>query len=318
LGSGVLVLRNAGSKIGIVASSLVTSQLACQSDTAYRSTAWGHASQVLTFWHLASMDAPTVAVVWALAIARSVQVHLQPWIIFLLAGGTWTVYVLDRLLDARQAIRANALAVLRERHYFHWRHRRTFLALAACTAAGAAALIVILMPVAAQQHNSLIAIAALAYFSGVHAPTRLPRWLRQVCSKEMLVGILFAVGCAAPTLTRLHPAASPWPIVLSLAFFAVLAWLNCAAISSWESPRTSRTIPAAIIGFAVAGLAIAICLPPPLAPTSALLSSAALSAILLLALHQFRHRLAPVTLRALADLVLLVPALLLIPGVLPR
>jgi hypothetical protein len=41
-----------------------------------------------------------------------------------------------------------------------------------------------------------------------------------------------------------------------------------------------------------------------------------LSAILLLALHQFRHRLAPVTLRALADLVLLVPALLLIPGVL--
>jgi hypothetical protein len=55
---------------------------------------------------------------------------------------------------------------------------------------------------------------------------------------------------------------------------------------------------------------------PAFAGTSALLISGALSTLLLLALHRLRGRLAPITLRALADLVLLVPAALLIPGVL--
>lgn len=317
MGDGVLVRRNAGSKIRIVASSLVTSPLA-QSGSLPRTTQRLHAVHVLTFWHLASIDAPTVAIVWALAIARSVQVHLEPWIAFLLAIVTWTVYVLDRVLDARSAVRSHTPAVLRERHHFHWRHRRIFLPLATCTAAGAVVLIVKLVPREAQQHDSLIAAAALAYFSGVHTGARLPRWIHRICSKEMLVGTLFAVGCAAPTLARLSPDASAWPVILSLASLALLAWLNCASISNWESQTSSKTIPAATVGFAIAGLAIALFLPPSQAPTSALLSSTASSALLLRALHSHRDRLTPVTLRALADLVLLIPAVLLIPGVLPR
>lgn len=316
MGDGVLVLQNAGSKIGVVATSLVTAPPA-QSDSLPRTAQRVHAVHVLAFWHLASIDAPTVAVVWALVIARSVQVHLEPWIAVLLAIGTWTVYVLDRVLDARSAVRSHTPALLRERHHFHWRHRRVFLPLAFCTAAGSVALIIKLMPRAAQQHDSLIAAAALAYFSGVHTAARLPRWIRLICSKEMLVGALFGTGCAAPTLTRLSPDASAWPVVLSLASLAVLAWLNCAAISSWESQQSSIAIPASAIAFALAGLAIAVVLPSSLAPTSALLSSAALSALLLLALHNHRDRFTPVTLRALADLVLLMPAFLLIRGVLP-
>jgi hypothetical protein len=135
----------------------------------------------------------------------------------------------------------------------------------------------------------------------------------------MLVGILFAIGCTAPTLTRLSPDASAWPVVLSLSSLALLAWLNCAAISNWESSqRSSKTVPVATVSFAIAGLTIALFLPPSLAPTSAFLSSAASSAFLLFALHSRRDRFTTVTLRALADFVLLVPAILLIPGVLPR
>ena len=273
-------------------------------------------TRLLASWHLLSLDAPSVAIVWAHAIARAAHVHLQPWIALLLATGTWTVYVLDRILDARRALRSNSPELLRERHQFHWRYRRSIIPIAACTGLAATAIIFRLMPPAARRHDSLIAAAALAYFSGVHSSARLPQALRRLCTKEMLVGILFAAGCSAPTLTRLH-SASPWPSILTLGLFAAIAWLNCAAISRWESQTSFDISPAAFI-ISLFALAVALILPPAQACTSALLICAALSALLIAGLHRMRHRLQPVTLRGLADLVLLAPAILLIPRVGPR
>ena len=270
----------------------------------------------MDFWHLASLDAPTVAVVWAFAIARSAHVRLEPWMAILLASGTWTVYVLDRILDARGAITANISGLLRERHHFHWRHRRILIPLAFCTGVSALVMIFRCMPAAARRHDSIVAAAALAYFSGVHAKTSFPSWLQRLCSKELLVGILFAAGCAAPTLTRICSAFA-LPIALSFLFFAALAWVNCAAISNWELERSSIRISAVAVIIALLGLSFAICLSALLPRTSALLSSGAVSAFLILVLHRTRHRINPLTLRALADLVLLAPAVLFIPGVLP-
>jgi len=51
----------------------------------------------LRLWHLASLDAPTVAVVWTLGFAWAASVRLPPWIPVLLALATWAVYVADRL-----------------------------------------------------------------------------------------------------------------------------------------------------------------------------------------------------------------------------
>lgn len=300
-----------------MASPLVSSQLACSRCTLSCTKLRGVAGQLVALWHLTSLDAPTVAAVWALAIGRCAHLHLEPWILFLLAGVTWTVYVMDRLLDAHRAISARDAAVLRDRHHFHWRYRRWLVPIAFCTAVTAVALVVSRMPPAAREHDSILAAAALAYFSGVHARTRFPQWLRRLGSKEMLVGILFAAGCAAPTLSRLHSTESVGPVILSIVCLAVLAWLNCAAISTWESQATSTNFAVAAALFAIAGLVIAIVISPALALTSGLLSCAAISSLLLLALHLSRHRLSPVTLRALADLVLLVPAVLLIPGALP-
>jgi hypothetical protein len=297
-----------------VASSLVSSQVDSCAQSVSHSQSRRQFTRILDLWHLASLDAPTVAVVWAFAVARSAGVHLEPWIPLLLACGTWTVYVIDRLLDARRAINSHNLATLRERHYFHWRHRHALFPLAASAGALALALIIRLMPIATREHDSLIAAAALIYFSGVHSPAQLPRWAFRIASKELLVGILFAAGCAAPALSHLHVGASAWPILPSVLFLASLAWLNCAAINIWETQSTRIRIPASVATLTFAGLVAAMVLAPDHARVSALLGCGALSSLLLFVLHRMQHRLDPVTLRALADLILLTPVLLLIPG----
>ena len=309
--------RICGSRIGAVASPPISSQVVSPANLVHRLKPFRSLSRLVAFWHLASLDAPTVAVVWALAIARSAHVRLEPWVIFLLAGVTLTVYALDRLLDARRAIRTHALETLRERHHFHWRHRRLLLLLTFCTGVTAIALIFRLMPVVTREHDSIIAAAALAYFSGVHAPARFPQGIRRLGSKEMLVSILFVAGCAAPTLARLPSHPSIWALDLALAFLVLLAWLNCAAISIWESQGAGTNVEATAEALALAGLAVSMVLPYTLQSTAALVGSSALGALLLLILHSLRNRLSPVVLRALADFVLLTPAVLLIPGTLP-
>src|ERR1700744_3758153 len=88
------------------------------------------APAIVRYWHLASFDAPTVAVVWALGFAWTVRVQLPGWAPVLIALVTWAVYVVDRLLDARAAFRSGDDNGLRERHFFHWKHRRILTPLA--------------------------------------------------------------------------------------------------------------------------------------------------------------------------------------------
>jgi hypothetical protein len=280
------------------------------------------AAAVLALWHLASLDAPTVAVVWTLVFAWAARVRLPLWVAALMALVTWAVYIADRLLDARSALRDGCFHGLRQRHIFHWRHRRLFLPLALASAITAAVLVLALMPAAARERNSLLAAAALVYFSSVHFPRRLPRFAasilnagrfasrissRRVFSKELLVGLLFTAACVLPTAAR---AAAPLgPLLPCAVVFALLAWLNCHAIDSWESACTSISGPAlllALAGLAAAGVLFAAVHPRP----ALLLLAAALSALLLALLDRLRARLIPLTLRAAADLVLLTPAVL--------
>lgn len=291
---------------------LANPQTRCQ-DTCERSSAFTwRPPQTLHLWHLASLDAPTVAVTWALAFAWVAGVHLDAWIPLLLACGTWTVYVGDRLLDAHRAITSEELDLLHERHYFHWRHRHLLVPLACATAGIAAALVMGRMPVAARDRNAVLAAAALMYFSGVHSPARLPRWLRKLASKELLVGLLFTAGCAAPTLSRLHTVG--WQFITCVAVFAAVAWVNCFAIENWESPDrpTCVSMRTTVLGIACLTASAALALTD--ARVSALVGCAGASALLLSLLDRRRNRISPLTLRALADLVLLTPLVLLILG----
>lgn len=267
----------------------------------------------LRLWHLLSLDAPTVAVVWSLAFAWVSGIHLPVWAPVLLALGTWSVYVGDRLLDAHKALRRDQLESLRDRHFFHWRNRCWLLPCAGFAALAAAGIIVTRVPASTRQQGAVVGCAALAYFSSVHLPRLRLRPLAGVFSKECVVGVLFAAGCALPAVSR-FPGASGATSALTFAvvfgFFAALAWLNCYAIECWES---ARQIPiagmAGLLGSA--GLLASIAFGAWHPRVAGMLLAGALSAWLLGYLDHRRDTLTPLTLRATADLVLLTPLVLL-------
>ena len=152
----------------------------------------------IRFWHLASLDAPTVALVWSLAFAWAAHIVLPLWVPALLVLAVWSVYVTDRLLDARAGLRDATLHRLRDRHLFHWRHRRVLVPLAAASAAMAAWIVFNLMPPIARERNSVLAAASLIYFTRVHTGREIFPRMSKLLSKELLVGLLFTAGCALP------------------------------------------------------------------------------------------------------------------------
>ena len=272
----------------------------------------------LRLWHLASLDAPTVAVAWALGFAWAADVLLPVWIPVLLALTAWAAYIADRLLDAHFSLRVGEAHRLRLRHHFHWRHRRILIPLAFAATIGAAWIVLTLMPAAARERNSVLAAAALAYFTRVHSRSR-PVFQPSTLSplgfplKELLVGLLFTTACVLPAWSRSHAALAPWPLFATAAFFVLLAWLNCHAIEQWESAPAFAGRPRvfqlgtllALLGFSLAAILFPI-LPRP----AVLVAAGAASAFLLALLGRNRNRLTPLALRAAADLVLLTPVLL--------
>jgi hypothetical protein len=288
----------------------------------------------LALWHLASLDAPTVATVWSLAFAWAGRVHLPLWMPVLLALAAWSVYVADRLLDARVGLLEPARHTLRARHRFHWRYRRALVPMAIAAACAATGIILTLMPPMVRERNSVLAAAALAYFSGVHwghsARQFSLRWPRFFPGKEFLVGLLFTAWCVLPAWHRpdaqAAPGATTWVFWIPAATFAALAWLNCSCITRWESMGESREAqlasakdkfrnrqwePSAIFfasillacGAFIFTAAGAAAHPRP----AALLAAGAASALLLALLDLMRARFSALALRAAADLVLLTP-----------
>jgi hypothetical protein len=308
----------------------------------------------LRLWHLTSLDAPTVAVVWALGFAWVLGERLPPLLPVLLALVVWVIYVADRLLDSHAGQRAGQIEGLRARHAFHWKHRWILGPLAAAATCAAAGLVLLWMPAMARERSTVLAAAALAYFTRVHSsqgPVRAPfqsSFLTPFLTKELLVGVLFAAGCALPAWNR-APAA-PWPLAAPVVFFAALAWLNCHAIECWESGEGSPAgpIPRAEFGVNVshpcagrkaqgwgtehwwlrrngamrkietlgftlglAAILAAVGLSAPQPRPAALLLAGAASALLLALLDRLRGDLTPLALRAAADLALLTPLALL-------
>ncbi len=297
------------------------------------------APRAIALWHLASLDAPTVAIVWSLAFAWAGRVRLPAWVPLLVALVTWSVYVSDRLLDARAGNRQPARHALRERHFFHWRHRRVFLPMAIATACAAAGIILAFMPPMARARDSVLAAAALAYFSGVHSGRstwQIPlRWPRSFPGKEFLVGVLFTAGCALPAWHRPHALAAPgstlWVFWIPAATFAALAWLNCSCIERWESMddrweaqygsanggfrKRSPGLPVIFVASsmrACGGLLLAVVCAAAHPRSAELLTAGAVSAVLLGLLDLMRARFSALALRAAADLVLLTPLALLL------
>lgn len=260
----------------------------------------------LRYWHLLSLDAPTVAVVWSLAFAWAAHVRLPLWLLILQILVVWAVYVGDRLLDARSSLRNRDGEDMRERHFFHWRHRALLAPLAIAAACAAAWVALHWMPFAAEERDSLLGVASLAYFTRVHS-SNTHAGLRRFSSKEFLVGSLFTAGCALPAWSRTTGSLFLIPVL----FFAALAWLNCRSIEEWEADIAAAPIAPRALTIAAAGACAALFLLHAAPRSAALLATGAASALLLALLDRNRHRVSAVLLRAAADLVLLTPIALL-------
>jgi hypothetical protein len=277
---------------------------------------------LLGWWHLLSLDAPTVAVVWLLAFAWTAGVTLPVWIPVVLACGTWGVYLLDRILDARSALKRNQWSLLRLRHMFHWRFHKVLLPLSIELIVGAFGLAMSAMPATARVRNSLLMAAALGYFSGVHAGSlgvKMGRyvWIKNL--KEFFVGLIFTAACVLPTLARIHDG---YAMILPVALFVALAWLNCHAIEVWES-RTidgidsksaweERAVWVGALLLASFALGGAIYILHFDERFSVLELTACASALLIATLHFYRQRFSQLVLRIAADLVLLTPLIFLL------
>ncbi|MGB9030482.1 MAG: hypothetical protein WCC27_10215 [Acidobacteriaceae bacterium] len=275
---------------------------------------WG----IPVYWHLLSLDAPTVAVLWAWGLARTARVQSDASVLAVLGVGTWLLYVADRLLDGRP----RGHRPLRERHFFHARYRTAFL-----TASTAAALLLLaligLMPPRAGREDALVFAASMLYFAIVHLPgLSMQRWF----PRELAVGALFA---CATTIPAWSASGSPRAeLTLPVFLFAGLCCLNCVAIETWErsaNPDRNHAVPALAICLALAS-ATPMLIPSLRSPsTFRLLASAFASATLLFALDRLHRRVmqpdaAPATvgpfllvLRVAADAALLTPLLFLLP-----
>ena len=281
----------------------------------------------LALWHLLSLDAPTIAALWTLFIARSVHLTL-PWTapaaMFL---AVWMIYAADRLLDSRgllsgtwqtgsQAI--GTLPGLEARHLFHHRHRSGFLACITAAAIALAALLPRLDPGALRLY-ALLATLLAVWMLLIHARSS-PENSRRL-PKELAVGLFFPAAVFIPTVARepsLRPALLP-----AAALFAATCTLNCLFVYRWEHPGTrplahwttrwsTRHMPqlaiatcalATLTAYLAAKRVLAVPFTPPIA--------CALSAALLLLIHALRHHLTRIHLRACADLALLSPLLFL-------
>lgn len=253
----------------------------------------------LEWWHLLSLDAPTVAALWTAFTAASFHLAL-PWTApAALAVAVWMLYAADRLSDARQQAEP-----LRERHRFHAQHARAFAIAIAC-AAFVLCVLITQLPQALRTAWLLLAVPLLAYVAAVHV-------LHGRVPKEALVGVFFGSATLAPSLLE-HRGVTP---LISAALFGVLCWLNCVFIARAEGAIHSaahgltawavRHFHTACMVLACMALCAAMLVPHALPRAGAIL----LSSLLLLALDRVRAATDAVRLRALADAALLTPLLI--------
>jgi len=267
-------------------------------------------------WHLLSLDAPTLAMLWTWFLARANHIKLPATAIVAMGIAVWMLYAADRLLDSRVLPRGVADRELEARHYFHRNHQRGFrwgILVAAIALA-------VLLPQLSPQSIRLYLVLGMllfGYFILIHINSSDTGPKTHRLPKELAVGVFFSAATFIPTVAhdpRLRTALLPGAVL-----FAVLCSLNCLFIYRWEHPAASphthpatklalRFLPHLTVAAATSGIILAMAdhsLPWTIP------CACALATISLLVLNHNRHRLSATTLRATADLCLLTPLLLL-------
>ncbi len=268
------------------------------------------AASPLALWHVLSLDAPTVAVVWTWFATHGSRVRLPPEVFAAMFLAVWMLYAVDRLLDGSTGSEGLEL-----RHYFHRRHRASF-AKGIAIAAGLLAVLLPRIPEVLFLAYCAVGALLLVWFGVIHG---LARGRTERLPKELAVGVFFSAAVFLPAWLG-APGDRLW-LLLAAFCFGMLCCLNCLSIYAWEhaceelelAHATTRLGVRALQPFGMVTVAAALgaaTLAP--AEVARVLVATALAAMLLLALDRLSGQLERTDLRAAADLVLLTPLLLVL------
>ncbi|WP_049780957.1 hypothetical protein [Terriglobus saanensis] len=180
-----------------------------------RATALSHSLPEM--WHLLSLDAPLVAIVWTCLLSWSVDATPTLPEVCALGLAVWMLYALDRLLDSLRGKHP-----LEDRHRFHRLHWRGFVFTLAL-AIPLESWIVLTLPHNIRFAWMLLGVPLVAYLLLIHLTSLRP-------PKEFIVALFFAAACIMPAAIRVGVA----PLLGGGSLFALLCWTNCVAIARWE------------------------------------------------------------------------------------
>jgi hypothetical protein len=176
--------------------------------------------------NILSLDAPLVAVLWQVLLIQSIGVSVNQMEPVVLAVTVWFLYIADQLLDA---LRPETDAWQPARKIFYRRYFRPVLVFGL-------ALAVAILPLAYFQlrpptfHGGLeLAVAVVLYFAVIHAA---PVSWRGLWPREAAVSLLFTLGTFMPVWFASGQRTGL--LATSALLFALLCWVNCAAIETWE------------------------------------------------------------------------------------
>jgi hypothetical protein len=278
-----------------------------------RAVAPGVTRRPLLWLSVLCLDAPLVAVTWQWLSARAFRYPLHGGDTAALFLTAWWIYLADRLADS---LAAASSVTLTARATFCLRHRRAFGFAIAVVGLTDAIVIVTSLDRLLIKAGVLLGGVALVY---LFVNYRYDRAWQFLPIKEFAVGFLFAAGTSLAFWT----AFPQLPVLVGVFFFGCVCSLNCLSIAAWEKdvdsgqgkhswatehPRWIKLVRPGclvigLVSCALGGRAI-----PPL-----LAAALSASSGLLLLLHFIDVRSDERT--ALADMALLVPALIFIfPG----
>ncbi len=185
----------------------------------------------LAVWMLPNvlaLDAPLVAVTWQWFLARQFGVEVTWASTAVLVLAAWSIYLIDRRVDAAQGTFGTA------RHAFAARHPRWLLALGILAGVGAMA-IAPWAPRSLQLPGYALGVAVVCYLLLVHRART--AFARAKGFKEVLVAACFGAGTCLVLL-----GAQPLDAVLgAVILFVTSCWANCRLIDCWEGgPKLRR------------------------------------------------------------------------------
>jgi hypothetical protein len=279
------------------------------------------------FWlwpNVLGLDAPLVAVSWQFFFASVFRMRVPPSNYLALGLVVWVIYSVDRLFDARRLTSPKTAAL---RHRFYHDRFGPMLIITAVLAAVAGYLCLTALPARLFYFGMFMSIFVIVYF--IH---RL--WVKGlmlvILPKEIFAGFVFAIGATLAGFVwtgEVSLGGRPWVLVSpEVMWFGVLCALNCLAISIWERssdvgndansvaqlwPGSARLFPALASAVALSAASYAFWQRGAAAFPVFLAVALGAAAIALLACAADRLR--AEVLRVLADLAVLLPALLLLP-----